>query len=117
MIPIAFVDSIHFFGDIVKAFAPSLFLTSSNSMSLAEFLTNSSYLVICNHYNIPFRNAWLCDFKVVIYHYNNPNSFLVHNLNNMKTTYKYLNNLYARWKKSEKAIGYRDKFLGVKQST
>ena len=34
----------------------------------------------------------------------------------MKTTYKYLNNLYARWKKPEKAIEYRDKFLGVKQS-
>lgn len=31
----------------------------------------------------------------------------------MKTTYRYLNNLYARWKKSEKAIEYRDKFLGV----
>jgi tetratricopeptide (TPR) repeat protein len=31
----------------------------------------------------------------------------------MKTTYKYLNNLYARWKKPEKAIEYRDKFLGV----
>ena len=34
----------------------------------------------------------------------------------MKTTYRYLNNLYARWKKLEKAIEYRDKFLGVKQS-
>ena len=34
----------------------------------------------------------------------------------MKTTYRYLNNLYARWKKPEKAIEYRDKFLGVKQS-
>lgn len=33
----------------------------------------------------------------------------------MKTTYRYLNNLYARWKKPEKAIEYRDKFLGVKQ--
>ena len=33
----------------------------------------------------------------------------------MKTTYRYLNNLYARWKKSEKAIEYRDKFLGVKR--
>ena len=31
----------------------------------------------------------------------------------MKTTYRYLNNLYARWKKPEKAIEYRDKFLGV----
>lgn len=30
----------------------------------------------------------------------------------MKTTYRYLNNLYARWKKPEKAIEYRDKFLG-----
>lgn len=34
----------------------------------------------------------------------------------MRTTYRYLNNLYARWKKPEKAIEYRDKFLGVKQS-
>ena len=34
----------------------------------------------------------------------------------MKTTYRYLNNLYARWKKPEKAIAYRDKFLGVKQT-
>ena len=32
----------------------------------------------------------------------------------MKTIYRYLNNLYARWKKPEKAIEYRDKFLGVK---
>lgn len=31
----------------------------------------------------------------------------------MSTTYRYLNNLYARWKKPEKAIEYRDKFLGV----
>ena len=31
----------------------------------------------------------------------------------MRTTYQYLNNLYARWKKPEKAIEYRDKFLGV----
>lgn len=31
----------------------------------------------------------------------------------MRTTYRYLNNLYARWKKPEKAIEYRDKFLGV----
>lgn len=29
----------------------------------------------------------------------------------MNTTYRYLNNLYARWKKPEKAIEYRDKFL------
>ena len=34
----------------------------------------------------------------------------------MKTTYRYLNNLYTRWKKPKKAIEYRDKFLGVKQS-
>lgn len=34
----------------------------------------------------------------------------------MKTTYRYLNNLYTRWKKPEKSIEYRDKFLGVKQS-
>lgn len=33
----------------------------------------------------------------------------------MRTTYRYLNNLYARWKKPEKAIEYRDKFLGVKR--
>lgn len=33
----------------------------------------------------------------------------------MKTTYLYLNNLYARWMKPEKAIEYRDKFLRVKQ--
>ena len=31
----------------------------------------------------------------------------------MRTTYRYLNNLYARWKKPEKAIEYRDKFRGV----
>ena len=31
----------------------------------------------------------------------------------MRTTYRYLNNLYARWKKPEKAIESRDKFLGV----
>ena len=30
----------------------------------------------------------------------------------MKTTYRYLNNLYARWKNPEKAVEYRDKFLG-----
>ena len=33
----------------------------------------------------------------------------------MKTTYRHLNNLYARWKKPEKAIEYRDKFIGVKR--
>lgn len=32
----------------------------------------------------------------------------------MKTTYRYLNNLYARWKKPEKAIEYRDKFFHIK---
>ena len=32
----------------------------------------------------------------------------------MKTTYRYLNNLYARWKKPENAIEYRDKYFGVK---
>lgn len=32
----------------------------------------------------------------------------------IKTTYRYLNNLYARWKKPEKAIEYRDKYFGVK---
>ena len=31
----------------------------------------------------------------------------------MRTTYRYLNNLYARWMKPEKAIEYKDKFLGV----
>ena len=31
----------------------------------------------------------------------------------MRTTYRYMKNLYARWKKPEKAIEYRDKFLGV----
>lgn len=31
----------------------------------------------------------------------------------MKTTYRYLNNLYARWKKPEKAIEYRDKYFNV----
>ncbi len=35
----------------------------------------------------------------------------------MKTTYKYLNNLYARWKKPEKAIEYRDKFLNSNRIT
>lgn len=34
----------------------------------------------------------------------------------IKTTYRYLNNLYARWKKPETAIEYRDKFLEVKRS-
>lgn len=32
----------------------------------------------------------------------------------IKTTYRYLNNLYARWKKPEKAIEYKDKFLEAK---
>ena len=31
----------------------------------------------------------------------------------MKTTYRYLNNLYARWKKLEKAIEYRDKYFNT----
>lgn len=35
----------------------------------------------------------------------------------MKTTYKYLNNLYARWKKPKKAIEYRDKFLNSNRIT
>ena len=35
----------------------------------------------------------------------------------MRTTYRYLNNLYARWKKPEKAIEYRDKFLGVNRGS
>ena len=33
----------------------------------------------------------------------------------MQTTYRYLNNLYARGKKPEKAIEYSDKFLGKNQ--
>ena len=32
----------------------------------------------------------------------------------MKTTYRYLNNLYARWKKPEKTIEYRDMFFRLK---
>lgn len=35
----------------------------------------------------------------------------------MKTTYRYLNNLYARWKKSEKAIEYRDKYFNINRIT
>lgn len=35
----------------------------------------------------------------------------------MKTTYKYLKNLYARWKKPKKAIEYRDKFLNSNRIT
>ena len=31
----------------------------------------------------------------------------------MKTTYRYLNNLYARWMKPEKAIEYRDKYFNT----
>ena len=31
----------------------------------------------------------------------------------MKTTYRYLNNLYLRWKKPEKAIEYRDKYFNI----
>lgn len=35
----------------------------------------------------------------------------------MKTTYRYLNNLYARWKKREKAIEYRDKYFHTNRIT
>jgi tetratricopeptide (TPR) repeat protein len=35
----------------------------------------------------------------------------------MKTTYRYLNNLYARWKKPEKAIEYRDKYFNPNRIT
>lgn len=35
----------------------------------------------------------------------------------MKTTYRYLNNLYARWKKPEKAIEYRDKYFNTNRIT
>ena len=35
----------------------------------------------------------------------------------MKTTYRYLNNLYARWKKPEKAIVYRDKYFNTNRIT
>lgn len=35
----------------------------------------------------------------------------------MKTTYRYLNNLYARWKKPEKAIEYRDKYFNINRIT
>lgn len=35
----------------------------------------------------------------------------------MKTTYRYLNNLYARWKKLEKAIEYRDKYFNTNRIT
>lgn len=35
----------------------------------------------------------------------------------MKTTYRYLNNLYARWKKPEKAIEYRDKYFNISRIT
>lgn len=35
----------------------------------------------------------------------------------MKTTYRYLNNLYARWKKPEKAIEYRDKYFNKNRIT
>ena len=30
-----------------------------------------------------------------------------------KTTYRYLNNLYAKWNKKEKAVEYRDKYLNI----
>lgn len=35
----------------------------------------------------------------------------------MKTTYRYLNNLYARWKKPENAIEYRDKYFNTNRIT
>ncbi len=35
----------------------------------------------------------------------------------MNTTYRYLNNLYARWKKPEKAIEYRDKYFNTNRIT
>lgn len=35
----------------------------------------------------------------------------------MKTTYRYLNNLYARWMKPEKAIEYRDKYFNTNRIT
>lgn len=35
----------------------------------------------------------------------------------MKTTYRYLNNLYARWKKPGKAIEYRDKYFNTNRIT
>ena len=37
--------------------------------------------------------------------------------NYMKTTYRYLNNLYARWKKPDKAIEYRDKYFNTNRIT
>lgn len=35
----------------------------------------------------------------------------------MKTTYLYLNNLYAQWKKPEKAIEYRDRYFNTNRIT
>lgn len=35
----------------------------------------------------------------------------------MKTTYRYLNNLYAWWKKLEKAIEYRDNYFNTNRIT
>jgi hypothetical protein len=35
----------------------------------------------------------------------------------MKTTYWYLNNLYARWKKPKKVIEYRDKYFNTNRIT
>jgi hypothetical protein len=35
----------------------------------------------------------------------------------MKTTYQYLNNLYARWKKPKRAIAYRDKYFNTNRIT
>jgi hypothetical protein len=31
----------------------------------------------------------------------------------LRSVYAYLNNLYARWKKPEKALEYRDKYLSL----
>lgn len=35
----------------------------------------------------------------------------------MKTTYQYMNNLYARWKKPEKVIAYKDKYFNISRIT
>ena len=32
-----------------------------------------------------------------------------------KTTYRYLNNLYVRWNRRDKAVEYRDKYLGMEK--
>lgn len=31
----------------------------------------------------------------------------------MKSVYRYLHNLYARWQKPEQALEYRNKYLGI----